>query len=412
MKQFRQDLGHKVEHSFWGTFIGIFLFFCCAIAITLVVPPLVDPTWSENTSHYQKQLYELGDPRVFISNSVTGNYDLQFVAYMEAGKTLSAFIEGEHSRIVAPEPLKKYISKENGPIHLTNKILFLRQPSPSFKDEVERLQGELKKAFTEEKPNWKEKGMTLPIFQVMELYDSGLKEGFSTSATEGALEDFAESDFVLVDMESKDKGHLFIKNPVEYRVREIEVPTGKGYLYSQKGKPIASLDELKKMGFWSRQELIEKGERIYAIEGCWYCHTDQTRTLVQDVVLNGSDAYPAPPSTASEYIYQDVTFPGTRRIGPDLSRTGVKRPSRDWHKAHFWAPKTASPGSIMPSFQHFFDDDPRGTPGAKVGVPNLQFEAIYQYMMTKGTRLTSPSKAWWLGQDPVNTKEIIDGHAK
>ena len=259
--------------------------------------------------------------------------------------------------------------------------------------------------------------MTFPIFQILELYDTHLKEAFSTSATEGALEDFAEGQFVLIDSESEDKksdirGHLYIKNPVEYRVREIEVPTGKGYRYSENGRPIGSVEELRKMGFWSRKDLIHQGERIYAIEGCWYCHTDQTRTLVQDVVLNGSDAYPAPPSTASEYIYQEVTFPGTRRIGPDLSRTGVKRPSRDWHKSHFWAPKTASPGSIMPSFQHFFDDDPRGTPGAKIGVPNLKFEAIYQYMMTKGTRLTPPSKAWWLGKDPVNTKEIIDGHAK
>ena len=54
------------------------------------------------------------------------------------------------------------------------------------------------------------------------------------------------------------------------------------------------------------------GEDIYRVEGCWYCHTDQTRTLVQDTVMNGSPDYPAPPSTASEYIYQPVTFPGTR----------------------------------------------------------------------------------------------------
>jgi len=406
--------GHKVEGSFWWTVIGVFLFFLCAISVTLIIPPLVDPTWSENTSHYQKQMYEVGDPRVFISNSVTGSYDLQYVGHMEDGKTFSAFIEGERSRIVAPEALKKYISKEGGPIHLTSRILFLRTPGASFKSEVERLQSELKNIFTSEMPNWKEKGMTLPLFQVMELYDPGLKEGFSTSATEEALEDYVDTHFVLMESQTdeKNKGQLFIKNPIEYRVREIEVPTGKGFLYAQNGRPIQSIDELKKMGFWSREELIRKGERIYAIEGCWYCHTDQTRTLVQDVVLNGSDAYPAPPSTASEYIYQDVTFPGTRRIGPDLSRTGVKRPSRDWHKSHFWSPKTSSPGSIMPSFQHFFDDDPRGTPGAQTGVPNLEFEAMYQYLMTKGTRLTPPSKAWWLGKDPVNTKEIIDGPGK
>ena len=163
------------------------------------------------------------------------------------------------------------------------------------------------------------------------------------------------------------------------------------------------------MGFYSRKELIYLGEHIYAIEGCWYCHTDQTRTLIQDVVLNGSDSYPAPPSSANEYIYQKITFAGTRRIGPDISRVGVKRPSRDWHKSHFWAPKTASVGSIMPAFQHFFDNDPRGTSNTAMGIPNYRFEAIYQYLMTKGTRITPPTEAWWLGKDPIQTKLIIEG---
>ena len=148
---------------------------------------------------------------------------------------------------------------------------------------------------------------------------------------------------------------------------------------------------------------------MYQIEGCWYCHTDQTRTLVQDLVLNGSDSFPSPPSSANEYIYQEVTFPGTKRNGPDLSRTGIKRPSRDWHKAHFWAPKTQSKGSIMPAFRHFFDFDPRGTGRKTVGVPNYKFEAIFQYLMTKGTRITPPTEAWWIGKDPVHTLEIIEG---
>ena len=76
------------------------------------------------------------------------------------------------------------------------------------------------------------------------------------------------------------------------------------------GDKIESYQEFKDrpIKFRSRAELISLGEHIYAIEGCWYCHTDQTRTLVQDVVLNGSDSYPAPPSSASEYIYQKSTF--------------------------------------------------------------------------------------------------------
>ncbi len=66
----------------------------------------------------------------------------------------------------------------------------------------------------------------------------------------------------------------------------------------------------------------------------------------------------------------------------------------------------------MPSFKHFFDDDPSGGAPQTVGVPNYQFEAIYQYLMTKGTRITPPTEAWWLGKDPIKTLEIIEGQRK
>lgn len=66
----------------------------------------------------------------------------------------------------------------------------------------------------------------------------------------------------------------------------------------------------------------------------------------------------------------------------------------------------------MPAFQHFFDYDPRGTAKGLTGIPNYQFESVYQYLMTKGTRITPPSQAWWLGLDPINTKEIIEGKKK
>ena len=58
-------------------------------------------------------------------------------------------------------------------------------------------------------------------------------------------------------------------------------------------------------------------------------------------------------------------------------------------------------GSIMPAFQHFFDNDPTWNKAAHaMGIPNYRFEAMYQYMMTKGTRITPPTQAWWLGKDP------------
>jgi cytochrome c oxidase cbb3-type subunit II len=253
-------------------------------------------------------------------------------------------------------------------------------------------------------------------YQFMELYDPKLDEVFALDPLGGIIQNWVDEDFVILDESVKQKYHqdegvIYAQNPREYLVSQIRHGNTVRWRYDPDGRPVKSIEELKSPGldFRSRKELISYGEHIYAIEGCWYCHTDQTRTLIQDVVLNGSDSFPAPPSSPNEYIYQKITFPGTRRIGPDLSRVGVKRPSRDWHKGHFWSPKTASAGSIMPSFRHFFDNDPRGTSKSAMGIPNHEFESIFQYMMTKGTRITPPTQAWWLGNDPVETKEIIEG---
>jgi cytochrome c oxidase cbb3-type subunit 2 len=208
----------------------------------------------------------------------------------------------------------------------------------------------------------------------------------------------------------KSSGAVYVSNPREYRVKFYKFGSEEGWRYDPRGEPISALNELMgdKLGFVSRKDLVELGESIFAKEGCWYCHTDQTRTLVQDTILNGSESFPAPPSS-NEYIYQKVTFPGTRRIGLDISRVGVKRPSRDWHKSHFWSPKTASVGTIMPAFRHFFDDDPRGTSNNPYRVPNYKFEAVFQYLMTKGTRITPPTQSWWTGRDPIRTIDIIEG---
>jgi cytochrome c oxidase cbb3-type subunit 2 len=247
-----------------------------------------------------------------------------------------------------------------------------------------------------------------------ELYDPEKEVAFVEGYPDPVLENWVDKDFVVLDPHNAWHalaGVIYQTNPIEFKVSKF-VDQGKEYWRRDpKGAPFTSEEELKgaPYQFLSRKELIAVGEHIYQIEGCWYCHTDQTRTLVQDVTLNGSDSFPAPPSSANEYIYQQVTFPGTKRNGPDLSRTGIKRPSRDWHKAHFWAPKTQSVGSIMPAFRHFFDFDPRGTGRKTTGVPNYKFEAIFQYLMTKGTRITPPTEAWWLGKDPVNTLKIIEG---
>ncbi len=92
--------------------------------------------------------------------------------------------------------------------------------------------------------------------------------------------------------------------------------TVQGYRYDPNGQPVKDLAELTgpELGFISRKDLIAMGEQIFAIEGCWYCHTDQSRTLISDCVLNGGAAYAAPPSSGNDISSKKITFPGTRRI--------------------------------------------------------------------------------------------------
>lgn len=372
---------HDIELSGLLTFCGIILLFSGAVVVTLIAPNYLDPSWTTPTSSYQVQMYEEADPYFYISSAGSGGQTLQFVNHLRQQKSWLAFRENETVKIRAPEDLKKYVTPVGASLRLTQRLLLLRPIEVAGKAQGAEL----------------------------ELYDPKIEEAFAVAATDGILNDWVDTGhYEVVDGESSEReGTIYVSNPMEFRVEYGRNQWG----YSPSGKSINSLEELKKtpLAFVSRKDLIAQGEHIYAIEGCWYCHTDQTRTLIQDTVLNGSESYPAPPSSPREYIYQEITFPGTKRNAPDLSRVGVKRPSRDWHKAHFWSPKTASPGSIMPSFRHFFDFDPRGTSSLKPGVPNAQFEALFQYLMTKGTRITPPTHAWWLGRDPVQTKQIIEG---
>lgn len=356
-----------IELSAVLTVFGIISLFSLAVGVTLIAPSYVDPAWTTPSSAYQAQMYERSDPHFYISSGSSDQ--LQYVHHLKEGVSYLAFQESDTLKIHAPQELEKYVTRASDQaLKLTSRLLLLKRSGEEF-----------------------------------ELYAPQAKEAFAIAMTDGILQDWSEQEELI-----------YISNPVEFLVLPYSENGRKKWRADPSGDPISTLEELKSppYAFTSRKELIELGEHIYAVEGCWYCHTDQTRTLVQDVVLNGSDSYPAPPSSPNEYIYQQITFPGTKRNGPDLSRVGIKRPSRDWHKSHFWSPKTKSAGSIMPSFQHFFDFDPRGTSPLKPGVPNKKFEAIYQYLMTKGTRITAPSEAWWLGKDPIQTKEIIEGKKK
>lgn len=92
------------------------------------------------------------------------------------------------------------------------------------------------------------------------------------------------------------------------------------------------------------------GRDIFVAEGCVNCHSQMVRPLVAETQRYGEY------SKAVEYVYDRPVQWGTRRIGPDLAREGSRRSSL-WHWLHFEDPRQelASPGSVMPAFDHLLD---------------------------------------------------------
>ena len=94
--------------------------------------------------------------------------------------------------------------------------------------------------------------------------------------------------------------------------------------------------------------LQQRGRRVYLREGCWYCHSQYVRPVTGETRRWG------PVSEAGEYAYDVPHLFGTRRIGPDLTRVGLKY-GDEWHYAHFWNARMLTPESIMAPYEGLFD---------------------------------------------------------
>ncbi|MEE9614249.1 MAG: cbb3-type cytochrome c oxidase subunit II [Thermodesulfobacteriota bacterium] len=123
----------------------------------------------------------------------------------------------------------------------------------------------------------------------------------------------------------------------------------------------------------SYAEALRHGRDTYIAEACWHCHSQYVRPIAKEPVRYGKV------SVASEY-QNELQLPqlfGTRRVGPDLIRqSGVH--SNDWHVAHLYDPPSVQPGSIMPGYTWFFDEDGRPAKRALSVVTYLQWLGSWQ----------------------------------
>lgn len=110
--------------------------------------------------------------------------------------------------------------------------------------------------------------------------------------------------------------------------------------------------------------LTEQGYRVYAEEGCVYCHTQMIRPTYA-----GSDMWRAGwggreedglqrETRPRDFAGEKYAFLGVHRIGPDLANVAWRKPDEAWHHLHLYNPRLVSPGSVMPGFNHLYEVKP------------------------------------------------------
>jgi len=134
------------------------------------------------------------------------------------------------------------------------------------------------------------------------------------------------------------------------------------------------------------------GREAYVSLGCLYCHSQQVRApgFGSDQARGWGRA-----SFPEDYAYDRPHQLGTMRTGPDLMNIGVRQPSRDWHLAHLYQPRSMTPGSLMPSFRFLFHTKdkaemgdeivnlPPGVgPAGKVVVASPEARALVSYLVS------------------------------
>ena len=90
---------------------------------------------------------------------------------------------------------------------------------------------------------------------------------------------------------------------------------------------------------------------------------------------------------SGEFAYDVPHLFGTRRIGPDLTRVGLKY-SDEWHFAHFWNPRMLLPDSIMAPYRGLFD-----TPRSSRSRSSMTGPAIARWKRRRSPKSCSTSRA-------------------
>ncbi len=154
-----------------------------------------------------------------------------------------------------------------------------------------------------------------------------------------------------------------------------------------------------------RSGVAEEGRKVYAANGCIYCHSQQVRPEHA-----GSDiarGWGARRTVPRDYLNDKPHLLGTMRTGPDLTNVGQRLSDRQWHHKHLYSPQSINKCSNMPPHSFLYVVRPvRGEPSPKALkidpkdgiqvprgheiVPTREAEALVEYLLSLNSNYSLP----------------------
>jgi len=113
---------------------------------------------------------------------------------------------------------------------------------------------------------------------------------------------------------------------------------------------------------WDASGAAHQGEKIYAANGCIYCHTQQIRPASSgaDIARGWGTAKDADGKDVTrrtyprDYIWQHQVFLGNSREGADLSNIVQRFPNAAVLYRYLYDPHALNPHSSMPAYRFLF----------------------------------------------------------
>jgi cytochrome c oxidase cbb3-type subunit 2 len=160
---------------------------------------------------------------------------------------------------------------------------------------------------------------------------------------------------------------------------------------------------------WDASGLAHAGEKVYAANGCVYCHTQQVRPAASGADLirgwgtaknDQPDAKPPEITRRTyprDYLWQGQVFLGASRAGADLSNVAYRFPDAASLYRYLYDPYVVRGHSSMPAYPFLFttrkvsgapsaqalvlEEADRPAPGEEI-VPSADAQALVAYLLS------------------------------